>query len=162
MARATVLAVVAGLSCLVTACSSSSAGSGGGGTDPLIGTWFSQVTPVSADNQTATLTFNADKSYTAVHTQVDPAASTTPGCTETNSDRGTFAEGGSSGALTVTFTPDPAASGQLVKSGCTNATDDGSSTGSPNLTGASTYSVSGNTLTLQGAGTTDATVFTRS
>lgn len=140
-------------SCLVAACSTSTAA-----TNNLVGTWFAQVTDPSTDNQTATATFRADLSYTLIHTQVDSSSSTTPGCLETQTDVGTYVFGNSSGMMTLSLSPNAAMSGVVVRSGCTNATDDGMTTGTPfPLNG--TYAISGNMLTI-GSGTS-AITFTR-
>ena len=118
--------------------------------DPLIGTWFLQVT-TGAENQTVTMTLAAGGAMTFVHSQQDAAtASDHAGCLDVVSESGTYTASG--GTLTLTSVP---AMSQQTYSGCAAATDDGTVayTGTP-FTPASpaTYTVVGNTLTLSGSG----------
>ena len=139
---------------LLGACSSPTATA-----DPLVGTWFAQITPVTSDNQTQTFTFRTDRTYTAVHTQLNAAASTTnAGCTEAQTDVGTYTTNSSSGMMTLTFVPTAGMSSQVVRSGCTTASDNGTSMTTPSSGGTVGYSIVGNTLTYVSG---SSTVFTR-
>lgn len=134
---------------LLSACGGGSGTGDAGGPDLLVGTWFEQVTPVTSDNQTATFTFRADLSYTYVHTQLDPSTSSTPGCTETQTDVGTYTESGSGSTMRMGLTPIAAMSGGVVRSGCTSASDDGPGPAATPVTFAPTlYTVTATTLTF--------------
>jgi hypothetical protein len=151
---------------MLAACGGGSTGTdaGGGGTDTgggggaLVGTWFAQVTPVTSDNQTATLVFNADGSYSLTHSQMDSLTSADhPGCTETQADVGTY----TSDATNVTFTPTTATSGVVTYTGCMNAADNGAGPmRTPQISGAAMYTIVGTTLTITSMGSLG-TMFTR-
>src|SRR5690349_10251869 len=59
--------------------------------NPLLGSWFAQVTSVATDNQTVTLTFATGGGYSLVHTQTNAATSSEhAGCVETITDVGEY------------------------------------------------------------------------
>jgi len=119
-------------------------------TNPLVGTWFDQITPVISDNQTVTLTLSANGSYTLVHSQVNAMnAQTKAGCTETISDQGTW----SANATNITITPTAAMSGLVADTNCASAMDNGAGMPvAPIVTGTVGYTVNGNTLTVMVGG----------
>jgi hypothetical protein len=137
-------------------------GCGGGGTvgidasggndsgpsaDPLLGSWFMQVTAPTADNQTETITFSDDGSYTAVHAQTNSATSSDhAGCIESVTETGTFVDSADRTMLTITPSGSMA---ERAYMGCTDPTEDGAGTPVTPLLPASTmaYTLSGNTLT---------------
>jgi hypothetical protein len=123
------------------------------GGDALIGTWFAQITPPSTDNQTETVTFSSNGTFTSVHSQFDTQPN--PGCTEKQVDTGTFTDDGK----TLTTTTDVSASGKITLTGCMNASDNGTSSSDPLWTsGSLSYTVTETTLSLLGAAST---TFTR-
>jgi hypothetical protein len=129
---------------------------------PLVGSWFAQITPITSDNQTETITFKANFTYTGVHTQVDSAtAQSKAGCTETTTDNGTFSLGSSGGMSTVTLAATPATSGMSVFTNCASGADNGTGTGSVLTTGTWVYSISGTTLTATINGSSSPTTFTK-
>lgn len=137
------------LALFVAACGGATGSGDAGGTDLLIGSWFEQVTPVTSDDQTVTITFRADHTYTLVHTQLHPSTSAQPGCTETQTDVGTYVESGSGSAMRLGWTADAAMSGTTVLSGCTNASDDGPGVaGTPFVTAPALYTVTASTLSI--------------
>lgn len=153
LARSTFLSLVVAL--LAGGCGASPSTIADTGPDPLIGTWFAQIT-TGADNQTETVTFTGSGAFTAVHSQVnDPTSSVRAGCTEVVTEVGTWTT--TLGLITLYGT---AGASTVTTSGCTSAADDMSgpftgtaifpATGSPVA-----YSVTGSELTLAG------TVFTR-
>ena len=129
---------------------------GAASADALIGTWFAQVTPTTSDNQTVTVTFRADRSYSLTHTQHDSAFAPTPGCDERQDDVGSYVVNNSSGMMSLTLMPNTSTSGRVVSSGCTNPRDNRTYPlpSTPfSLNGS--YTMSGDTLTV------DTLIFTR-
>ena len=130
--------------------------------DPLLGTWFAQITPIAADNQTATWTFNANGSYAFTHTQVNsPMAASQAGCKVTTDEGGTFTKGPGGGMPTLSVTP--GAAGQVVTTGCVNPADNKSAPGGNFLKAGTvySYSISGNMMTFRDPNAGDAIVFVR-
>jgi hypothetical protein len=127
--------------------------------DPLVGTWFAQITPVSSDDQTETLTLTANKTFTSVHSQVNsPKAATQSGCTETVTDTGTFSDDGS----IITMETNAGASGRVIETLCPIASDDGTFIAAPLFPSLSLpYTVTDTTLTLESVDGSGATTFTR-
>jgi hypothetical protein len=116
--------------------------------DPLFDTWFAQITV--GDNQTQTLTFNSDRTFMAIHSQVNSSKSAErAGCVEQVTDVGTFLMGMAAGSPAFTTMVDGAQSGRYVYTGCDVSTDNGTRTGMAFFPSAQwTYTISGNTLTL--------------
>lgn len=147
--------VAVGVGMLASACGSSAAMIADTGPDPLIGTWFAQIT-TGADDQTETVTFTGAGAYTAVHSQVNDATSSVrAGCTEVVTEVGTWTT--TLGLITLYET---AGASTVTTSGCASPADDmtGPFTGTPIFPGTGSpipYSVTGSELTL------GSTVFTR-
>ena len=139
---------------------SSTGADAGGGVDPLLGSWFLQVT-TGPESQTVTMTFVAGGALTLVHTQQNAAtASDHASCLEVVTETGTFAESG--GQTMLTLTPGAAGTSTRTYSGCASAADDGTAayTGTPFLTMlTSAYTIAADTLTISFGGMT--TVFVR-
>lgn len=127
------------------------------GPDPLIGTWFAQITPPTADDQSETFTFRADRSLTAVHSQHNsPTSMPGAGCIELVTELGTYTTSGG----TLTVTAGASGTSTVTTMGCTDPTEDmtGPYAGTGSLPASGTavpYSVTSDTLVLSG------TTFTR-